>query len=181
MTKELEDRLNQLEKKLQARSEPSPAWRRNSRKRLWVLAGLLAVIAVSGAAVIWQNNSQPSKLPDSIIQQASFNVYYPTKLPMGYNLNEKSIRLQSDIVLYQVTDGSRTITVNQQALPAQPPSLNIPGFKKIDILAGSAVIGNNAGLPTLVILTNTTLITVNGSRNIPNNILKELADQLNAI
>ena len=154
----------------------------NSKKwlRLTIIAALILASAAGGWFYYQKNNASP--LPKSIIASANFSLYFPTKLPDGYVLDKASVKKDGGIVFYNFIKDNSTLFVSLQAKPPIAPDFQklIDGlsFKKLDTPAGSGVIGTNIDRPTAIILTNTTLITVYGTKDVPSDIVVQIMQNL---
>jgi hypothetical protein len=103
----------------------------------------------------------------------------PSSLPESYKYNKKAIRQESGIVFYSFVNDKHTVSVSQQTLPNNPPALNtLGGFSKLEVSAGNAAVGVNGTSPTAIILTNSTIITINGSRDTPQDVVATIAKNM---
>lgn len=83
------------------------------------------------------------------------------------------------MVFYALVNDKRTVSVSQQALPPNPPNLAaLSGFSKLDVSAGKAAIGSNGAGPTALILTTTSIITINSTAGTPQDVVANIAKDM---
>src|SRR6266540_1342975 len=159
-------------------SKPSTTHVAKSRRRWLVGVGCLLFLGALGVgASLFIRNSGP--IPSLIRQRTRFTLYYPTNMPQGYGIQKNTIRLDTGVVFYSLANDKRQVRVSQQTLPANPPNLDtLGGFRKIDATAGKAAVGANNSSPTAIILSNTTLITINGSPGTPQDVVASIAKSM---
>jgi hypothetical protein len=148
------------------------------RKIIWSIGIITAAVLV--LVVIWLmalRNPQP--LPSSIRKATHYTLYYPSQLPQGYAYKKGSTRLDGGMVFYNLVNDRRTISVSLQAAPPQAIDLkSLVGFQNLDTAAGKAAVGKNGDNPTIIISTNTTLITINGSAGTPQDVVGAIAKNM---
>lgn len=115
----------------------------------------------------------------------SFPLYYPV-LPSAYKLDKSSVKTESQIVFYSISDGDKKISVSEQPIPTSPPDFekikkSNPSFKKLDSLAGQAIVGTYLDKPVAFLLTNTTLININASKDTPEDIVRGIAASMRSL
>lgn len=173
---ELEERLATLEKELTRESTPH---RKTSPRLIVASVAIILVVIVAGIAWKWSAHSGQNPLPVAIVSQADFPVYYPNPLPKDVTYKSKSARTEADVFFYTLVSRGKEITVSEQRVPDAPPAIaNLIGFKKIDSALGTTVIGTNAGKPVLLLLTNTTLVTLSAPRDLPSDVLIGIAQSM---
>ena len=93
---------------------------------------VMLVLAAVGMWLFFNHTPTPS-LPKKIVSETSFPLYYPTPLPDGYTLNEKSVRTEGDTVYYELRNSTKNIaiTVTQQATPASFDAAKLIGSAPI--------------------------------------------------
>lgn len=157
---------------------------KKSHKKIFILL-FLAILALGiGIFVYYYANSNKSPF-DKYENTIGFQLYYPTTLPNEYILDNESIRNNSGVLFFTLKKSDNSIVVSQQKAPDTPPdfdklkeSLN---FKDIDTEIGDAVSGLNAEKPTAILVTNTTLITVNGSKDVPSDVVIDLVKNMRSL
>lgn len=121
-------------------------------------------------------------LSQKIQHSVAFPLYYPLNMPEGYRHHPKSDRNDNGIIFFDISDANYTIHVSQQARPSNPPDLNnLNGFTKFESLAGPAAAGSNNNSPTAIILSDSTLITINGSIGTPKEIVSAIARSMSLL
>ena len=122
-----------------------------------------------------------SHVPVSLRQNFSFPIYYPAKLPEGYNFQEGSDRIEGPIVFYNINSGVGRIIVSEQAAPENSPDLTFPNSSNIDTPNGQATLGTGT-VGTLVFLkTKATLINMSASKNIPPGTLADIIRNMRSV
>jgi hypothetical protein len=137
---------------------------------------VLAILACAGTIILLLENTSP--LPGSVTKHALFPLYYPSPVPDGYSYMRGSATIENGILFYALgtNNKSNDIRISEQAVPAAPPDLNhIAGFTTMQTLAGNTAIGTSLNKPMAIILSNTTLITITGSKSTPSDIVSEVA------
>jgi hypothetical protein len=155
---------------------------RPQRKNALLISLVLVLVAVA-VLLAWHFKSQDStSLPQSVLKSADFPVYYPSKLPSGYQLDDTSITVQKQTLFYNLKKDAGVIHISEQAAPEQRPDLkSIDGFGEVSSVAGQAVLGTVNGRSTGILLTKSTLVTINGSKDIPNEIIGTLVQNMNSV
>jgi hypothetical protein len=144
------------------------------------LAAVIVCLGIGLGVFLLVSDSQP--IPKNIQKSVSFSLYYPSSLPKGYTHKTNSSRQETGIVFYNFVNDKRTISVSQQALSSNPPSLEaLAGFTKLEVPAGKAAVGANSGSPTVIILTNTSIITINGSVGTPQDVVANIAKSMTSL
>jgi hypothetical protein len=141
-----------------------------SKKKPAIIFAALLLIAAAFFLIFNGKNNNP--LPESIIKQSNFAVYYPTSLPKGYVLDKNSAAYDNQILFFSISNGDRKISISEQAPPKNPPDFDViqkgnTSFKKLDVTGGQAIYGVSQQTPAAILVTNTTLINVSGSNNVP--------------
>ncbi len=163
------------------------AVRRSNKKRFTWIAGIVALalvvaIALTIIIVMKKQYATAHPLAGAIQTAAGFPLYYPTPLPAGYTYKKGSARVDNGIVFYTLQNGSKTTTINEQATPQNPPDLShLTGFTNMQTLAGNTAVGSVAGKPVAIILSNTTLITINGSSATPSDTVTIIARSMTSL
>jgi hypothetical protein len=87
----------------------------------WIIAAVIAVIALVGAGVWFFTRPPTSLLPPEVAHKLSgYHLYFYTdKIPAGYTMDPASITAEHNILIVPFTrdDGSR-IVLTEQAMPA---------------------------------------------------------------
>ena len=157
--------------------------RRTTKTRIIVLSILLVVsLELAGGGLYYYRQRSDWPIPKTVRSQVQFPIYYPSPMPNGYIYQKGSAKVQDGILFYKIASGNRVIVISEQAIPVAPPDLNnLIGFKKLVTLAGNAAVGSNNGQPIAIVLSNTTLIDINGSKNVPNDVVGNLAESMSTL
>ncbi len=152
-------------------------------RMFWVISVLLVTsLGLAGGGLYYYRWRSDWPIPKVVRSQIQFPIYYPSSMPKGYSYQKGFAKIQNGILFYKITSGNRTIVIGEQAIPVAPPDLSsLIGFKKIVTLAGNAAVGSNNGQPIAIVLSNTTLININGSKNVPNDVVGNLAKSMSTL
>jgi hypothetical protein len=146
---------------------------------------LLAATAIFGAGYLLKSSSGDSAekgIPDSITRQVNFTLYFPSPMPGGYTYMKDTATFQIGQVFYKFADGKKRVTVKEEPLPNPKPDLNLySGFDHFDTTVGKAVVGKNVGQSTAVVVTPTTVITMNTIGGVSPDELKTAINNLKNI
>lgn len=160
---------------------------RKRRLRLFVVASAAIttlICAILAAAII--KTHSPYGLPAAIVQQAGFPLYFPSSLPNSYTYKDGSARQSGGIVFYALQNGQKQISISEQAAPANPPDFSAiqksnTSFRALNIVGGQAIYGVYQGTPAAILLTNTTLININGAKNMPLDVVAKVAQDMSSV
>ena len=151
------------------------------RIALGVFTMLIGVLLVGLVTVILLH-TDGIPLPSNVTKSVNFALYYPAQLQDGYSYEKNSARIENSIVFYTLENGSSSVTIGEQVAPPNPPQLDkLPGFTTIQALAGSAVVGSTLEKPIAIISTNTSLITITGTKNTPSDVINEIAKSMTSL
>lgn len=153
---------------------------RKSRRRLVIAGVLVLIIVIAGAgSLLVKKDSGP--VPKNISQSVSFPIYYPSALPPGYQLEKNAFSVQNGIVFYHLVNGDSTIVISEQTSPSNPLDLkNTPGFGEVPSTAGEAAAGMVNGAPVAVVITEKTMVNIQGSKNTSRDLVAKLAQAMSA-
>jgi hypothetical protein len=160
----------------------SKIWR---NKKLALLTIIILVAAlVAGLSLVGNKDSSP--LPKSARQAVNFPLYYPSHLPEGYKLEKGSAKAENNIVFYSISNNGKKISVSEQAAPINPPDFEIiqksnTAFRKINVTGGQAIYGVSQKVPAAIMITNTTMINISGSSNIPLDLIGKLTQSMSPL
>ncbi len=86
----------------------------------WLVILIIILIIVGSIFVFWtiKHRRSESPIPLAISEKALYEIYYPSKLPVGYTINQNSFNLSDGILLFGVSDGANhNIAFTEQAKP----------------------------------------------------------------
>lgn len=164
--------------------EPAPRTRKlPSKKRLIIPFLLITALLMSGAIylIYIRQTAEPAPtFPVSIIEKATFPLYYPTGLPEGFTVDESSIDMSDKALIFTISygDGSKLIISEQP----RPVSLDIEKFhierfvepQTYFINDNRIVVGKLLSTITASIPKDTTWIIIKSTENIEYSILAEI-------
>lgn len=157
---------------------PNKSHRQKSwRVALWIGVAAAVVIFIAGVFIFMHRNTDP--LPAALEKNAGFPLYYPSPVPAGYSYRKGSGKLNGNIVFYEMQSGNDVLSVSEQPTPPNPPDLaHLAGFTSLQTPAGNTAIGMTLGQPIAIILSNTTLITITGHKNVPSDVVSNFAKSM---
>jgi hypothetical protein len=120
------------------------------------------VAAILGGWLMLKPDKVKTFTPASLAKQAGFDFYYPSPLPAGYSYVNNINTFQGGQAYYMLGSGSKHIIVHEQ--PSGGSSLNLATLSNpvtFQAAGGKAAIGNVTGQPAGLVLTGSTLITLN--------------------
>jgi hypothetical protein len=138
------------------------AAKKRSKKISLLAAILLAGAAIFGAGYLLKGTDSPNTIPDTITRQVNYSLYFPSPMPPGYTYMKDTATFQIGQVYYKFSNGNKRVTVNEQPKPETPPNLSqLTGYTQFDSPIGKAAIGANIGETAAIVITPTTVITMN--------------------
>jgi hypothetical protein len=159
-----------------------PKNHRKKRGKRLLLILIVLLLAALGGGGWWYFSNSSTGIPKKIVHSVNFPVYYPSPLPAGYSYEKGSAKVSGSLLVYNLQSGSMRISVTEQAAPAHPPSLSdLPNFKSIDTLAGQAVIGSDRGIPVGILISNTTIVNLRTSNEVPNDVLGKVVQAMSSL
>lgn len=129
----------------------------------------LVCLAVGGllvaAGYAFKSSEDPKTLPAQVTSRADYSVYFPSPMPDGYTYMKDTATFQIGQVFYKFSNGLKRVTVKEEPAPNPAPNLSLlAGYNQFDAPVGKAAVGTSAfGQPTAVVVTPTTVITLNGT------------------
>jgi hypothetical protein len=147
-----------------------------------VLATILAGAAIFGGYLLLKPDKAKVYTPASLAKQISYGFYYPSPLPAGYSYINNINAFQDDQAYYMLGNGNRHIIVHEQSAGGgklDTKSLSDP--VKFTAAGGQAALGNVAGQAAGLVITGSTLITINTTGSVPPADLAELINNLRLV
>lgn len=163
-------------------AQPKPG-RRFSGKKLSLAAGaVLAAAAIFGAGWLLKGSDSSKTIPASITRQVNFSLYFPSPMPAGFTYMKDTATFQIGQVYYKFADGTKRVTVSEQPMPQKRPDLSLmSGYRIYSSPLGQAAIGTSFGQAAAVVLTKTTVITMNSVGNVSTQQLQTAINNLKLI
>lgn len=158
-------------------------WRpRLAMRYVAVAAALIISIGLFTAGYVFKTNTPDKTIPVAVVKKANFDVFFPSPMPSGYIYVSKTATFQIGDVFYRFADGLKSVTVREEPLPAKKPNLALyKGYTVFNAGAGQAALGTSFGQPVAVIVTPTTVITMNTSGGVSVDELKTAISNLHNI
>ena len=129
--------------------------------RLRILLGVAAVICAAIAAtailVVSLHKSQHDPLPANIKQEASFPLYYPTKVPNGFHFDQAAYDSSTKVITYDYS----TVNGNKIffSLQPKPAHFNFDDFNNKQI-TGASQVTTPLGTATVGVLQKQTVSSI---------------------
>jgi hypothetical protein len=147
-----------------------------------IALGLAGGLFGAGYLLRPSSDAAAKGIPPAIVQQVSYNLYFPAPMPHGYSYMKDTATFQIGQVFYKFSNGKKRVTVKEEPMPDPKPDLNLlAGYDQIDVPIGHAAIGTSLGEPNAVVLAGTTVITFNGSGGVTTDELKTAINNLKLI
>jgi hypothetical protein len=155
----------------------------SKRKITVIIAVLLAAAAVFGAGYLLKSSNEPKDtIPSSITRQINYDLYFPSPMPKGYVYMKDSATFQIGKVFYKFAKGNKRVTVQEEPVTEPKPDLNLlAGYEQYDTAIGKVAMGTTFSHPTAVILTPTTVITLNTIGGVTTDELKSAIEGMKNI
>ncbi len=152
-------------------------------RRYAVIAAILIVAAgVFTAGYIFKSKTPDKTLPSAVVAKANFIVFFPSPMPSGYIYVSKTATYQIGDIFYRFANGSKSVTVREEPLPSKKPNLTLyKGYTIFNSKIGQAAMGASFGQPVAVVVTPTTIITLNTGGGVAPKDLKTAIDNLHNI
>ena len=158
------------------------ATKKKTTKKRWFVAAAIIIIIGSAAAGWYYRQNSAAPIPADIRHSVSYGLYYPSSLPAGFIYDKNSARIANGVVFYSFSAAGQKVVVSEQALPNNPPDLkNLPGFNDSLSTAGTIATGSASGIPTALLETPTSLVTVAGQRNTSASTVSSFAQQMKSL
>jgi flagellar basal body-associated protein FliL len=165
-------------------AELKPRSKHGKSKLLPILSAILMLLLIIGISGWWLiHRSETGPIPKKIKNGVKFAIYYPNNLlPRGYELQKDSVKQENGLVTYTLQNGDKQIYVTEQSAPPRPPDLSvITNYKKVDTFAGQAAIGTDRGAPIAFLVSNTTMVNMRATKDVPNDVLARTLQAMSAL
>lgn len=146
------------------------------------LALFLSILSIGILVYMYITVKQttPPPLPKDAVAGLSFKIYYPTRMPQGYQFKKGSITALNGLLFYKFENDKKIITVSEQVAPPKSFKLSsLEGYTSITVPAGKAATGKSVGNPSVIILTDTTLINITSSKGVSKDTVISFAQKMN--
>lgn len=163
-------------------SIPKLSRSRVPKKMILVLSAILLISCIGTSYYYFNKKSTATAmlpLPANIINGVDFPLYVPSMLPTGYGYKAGSANIRNGILFYKLSSGAKTITITEQSLPSIAIDLTkVPSYSSLKVPAGRGAIGVSVGNPSVIIMTDTTMININSTKDTPKDIVSNLAQSI---
>ncbi len=154
-------------------------------------AYLLAAFLLVAAAIIFfvqLGNNKDFPFNKNTVSGIGFPIYYPNDLPPGYKLDQKTVAVKNGILFFTLKNVDRAVNISEQAEPNQPPDLanlqkSNTSLKDVPTGAGQAILGIDPETenPIAVIVSNTTLVSITGTKSVPTDVITKLIQNMSSL
>lgn len=155
-----------------------------SRKTLllFLVAAIFLASVSGGYAYYLTRRAVTPPLPMNLVAATSFRVYYPERLPSGYQYMTGSAKFVTGLFSYKLKNGSKVITVLEQAAPPKAIDLGaVEGFTSLKVATGRAAIGQIVGNPSAIVITDSTLVNITSSKGVSKESVTLIAQKLKPV
>ncbi|HEV2403396.1 MAG TPA: hypothetical protein VGS08_04295 [Candidatus Saccharimonadales bacterium] len=150
--------------------------------KIGILAAVL--LAMAGIVVVFLT-SETQQTPSALTQTArttGYTLYYPKLLPKTYNFEKNSVITSNGLVIFVLVSGSNNVKISEQSIPNAPPDLShLVGFTHFHVPAGDAALGHSLGQSMGIVMNNTTLITISGSKGVSSDVIRAMMANLRSL
>lgn len=158
------------------------SWVTSVSKQLKFSISIIVVILIVMISLLLHQPSTGTPLNAKLIKGTNYTLYYPEKLRNGFRYDPSSLKQDDDNVSFTLKSESSLIHITEQSLPTSPPDItHLLNFKQLSVLAGTAVIGSENKKPVGLLLTNTTLISIIGSVEVPKDVIADLIVSMKSV
>lgn len=135
----------------QAARRPAPESKRRRRRSFKVFMVIIILTLLGcGGYFGYTKYRQKNPFPVDIVQQSKLSLFYPSKLPAGFAVDQSSMQVTNGITAFSAINGSQKLVFTQQKTPA---SFNFGAFYSQSLTDtnhfttsyGQAAVGKNSG------------------------------------
>ncbi len=178
---QLEQRLRLLKQK-KSREPRIPGALALVRSWRWqATAGLGVCLLGASVFILAGRHENDSPINQALQQQAGFPLYVPTPLPGGLVYGSGLAKISAGTVDYTLQSIDGAVTITEQALPSSVPDFSTMGLSAAKVPAGTAYIGSSAGMSIGIVISNTTLISINADAAVPSEVVSKLSRSLKVL
>jgi len=155
------------------------------RGLLKILTIVVSVFCIGALVYLYIAREQgiPPSLPQDTISSLNYQVFYPTRIPKGYSYKKGTATSHNGLLFYKFVNGKKVITITEQAAPPKYIDLNkiVEGYTALKVPIGRAAVGTSVGNPSVIIITDTTLINITSSKGVAKNQVTSLAQKMKLV
>lgn len=145
-----------------------------------MVIGILVITLIIGVVSMWiflrDSNGTLTKIRSL---NPPFTAYYPSRLPDGVTISEKSLSYDDGVLIYTIATSSGALSLSQQPLPEGRLQTELPKTKELQVQAGKATITRFGHDRVIVTITNEeSLLILNGSFKISDSELEPILQAL---
>jgi len=177
---ELEERLRLL-RRGKPRALSLPKIRPLLRSRRWIILIVLLLLVLGASTVFLHMRGDGSPVNQAMEQQAGFPLYAPASLPNGLVYGSGLATISSGTVSYTIQSIDGAVAITEQALPSSVPDFSTMGLSASQVPAGTAYTGSTAGRSIGIVISKTTLISINADAAVPSAVVSKLSQSLKAL
>jgi hypothetical protein len=148
------------------------------------LGAMFVLLVLAGVTVSVRPHIKSGFFSREVQEQAGFPLYYPSRLPEGYEANQATISTVNKVVTYQIKHPANEPLL--VSLQPRPNNFDVENFNKevitegisLTVSAGAATIGRLRGNQVASVLTDETWILISDPGSIPQQDLKFIVQHL---
>jgi hypothetical protein len=141
---------------------PAAAKRKRGVKPFIIIISAIFALSLFVAGYLYKSSGSADGIPAKIVKQVDYTLYFPSPMPPGYTYMKDTATFQIGQVFYKFSKGQKRVTVKEEPMSDPKPNLDLlQGYDKFDAPIGRAAIGMTFGHPTAIVVTHTTVITMN--------------------
>ena len=161
---------------------PAETKKKRGVKPLIIAVSGIFAISLFGAGYLYKSSGSADGIPNKIIKQVDYTLYFPSPMPAGYTYMKDTATFQIGQVYFKFSDGKKRVTVKEEPMTDPKPNLDLlQGYEKMDTPFGKAAVGMTFGHPTAIVVTHSTVITMNTIGGVTKDELKTAISNLQNI
>jgi hypothetical protein len=164
-------------------SEGDVRSKRNRRIALLCIATGILIALLAAGFILYSKGQTKVPLPKELTKSVDYTVYYPSSLPEDFSYKPGSAQLNQGGLFYQIANSDdQIIYITEQTVPTNLAMIkSLSGFSPFSVAIGEASLGTQNGVSAAIITTKKTLITINGTQDVPTSTLAHVAKKLREV
>lgn len=159
--------------------EPAERPKRRSKKGLFLLGGVIAVLLLVAGALLLAILKESRPIPKEFSDKVSFPLYYPEEIPEDLELDKTSFSANSEALVYSFKDqDSKRLVVTIQARPEDFSVNDFNPTKDFATHIGRAYVVDLDNRTTAAIVNDESLVFVNAPEGV---VLANLESLINSL
>lgn len=151
------------------------------QKKWRILIGVLFIVTV-GVVGVYSNNASRSHIPENLVRQISFPIYFPLDVPKGLKLDDESFNVSSQLFIYKfMYESNKPLVITIQPKPVKFDESIIKNADIKSLHIGRAYIWYSGENTNTVIVSDDSLISVGAPDGIPDDVLEQFIYSLRLV